>query len=85
MVGGQLVCLGSCQHLKGRFGGGYVLQLRLAECEAEEGEGEGQVEEAVAASPAPPGPGHAVAQPGGSSGGPRVHGGSVLEEGAAGE
>merc|ERR1719183_260611 len=29
MVGGQLKCLGSAQHLKGRFGGGYELDLAL--------------------------------------------------------
>lgn len=30
MVGGTLRCLGSVQHLKGRFGAGYRLEMRLA-------------------------------------------------------
>jgi hypothetical protein len=41
MVAGRLRCLGSVQHLKGRFGEGYRLEMRLAAHEdggAEEGE-----------------------------------------------
>lgn len=29
MVNGQFVCLGTTQHLKHRFGGGYTLQIKL--------------------------------------------------------
>ena len=29
MVGGRLRCLGSCQHLKGRFGQGYQCEFKL--------------------------------------------------------
>lgn len=28
MVGGRAACIGSVQHLKARFGGGYVLEAR---------------------------------------------------------
>jgi ABC-type multidrug transport system ATPase subunit len=28
MVAGKVACLGSCQHLKTRFGGGYILHVR---------------------------------------------------------
>lgn len=28
MVGGTLRCVGSSQHLKGRFGGGYSIEVR---------------------------------------------------------
>ncbi|XP_057694706.1 phospholipid-transporting ATPase ABCA1-like isoform X3 [Corythoichthys intestinalis] len=33
MVSGSFMCLGSVQHLKNRFGGGYVITLRLADSE----------------------------------------------------
>ena len=36
MVGGRLRCLGSGQHLKGRFGKGYELELKLAAASNEE-------------------------------------------------
>ena len=29
MVNGQFTCLGTTQHLKNRFGGGYTLQIKL--------------------------------------------------------
>ena len=29
MVNGQFVCLGTTQHLKNRFGGGYTLQIKV--------------------------------------------------------
>ena len=29
MVNGQFMCLGTTQHLKNRFGGGYTLQVKL--------------------------------------------------------
>lgn len=30
MVGGRLRCLGTSQHLKARFGGGYSIEVRFA-------------------------------------------------------
>lgn len=30
MVGGRLRCLGTSQHLKGRFGGGYSVEVRAS-------------------------------------------------------
>merc|ERR1712048_301837 len=30
MVGGQFKCLGSIQHLKGRFGNGFTVEVRLS-------------------------------------------------------
>jgi len=35
MVGGRLRCLGSCQHLKNRYGKGYTLELRVEPSEAD--------------------------------------------------
>jgi ABC-type multidrug transport system ATPase subunit len=29
MVNGQFMCLGTTQHLKNRFGGGYTLQIKV--------------------------------------------------------
>ncbi len=49
MVGGRLRCLGSVQHLKGRFGEGYRLEMRLAAHEEQPGEGEPEAGAAGAA------------------------------------
>ncbi|CAM9646725.1 unnamed protein product, partial [Choristocarpus tenellus] len=31
MVGGRLRCLGTCQHLKSRFGGGYTIEVAISQ------------------------------------------------------
>jgi ATP-binding cassette subfamily A (ABC1) protein 1 len=36
MVGGRLRCLGSCQHLKNKFGQGLMLEIKLEQVSAEE-------------------------------------------------
>ncbi|KAH9367500.1 hypothetical protein HPB48_022121 [Haemaphysalis longicornis] len=47
MVDGQLQCLGSLQHLKGRFGRAYALVLRLAPSEHKQHE---KVQKAILAA-----------------------------------
>ena len=57
MVGGRLRCLGSIQHLKGRFGRGYQLELKIRHPTSSEGEalarsklGQGGVKKVLAES-----------------------------------